>query len=499
MIDRWTARNLAAGLVLLCATASAVAATSPATKPAQTQSRSPVKSAAGHRGAPHRAAPRAARAHPAHVIKGPPPPTWTIRPRRHQTPLTRDGFADGDPAPWNARWGCASPAGPTAGLAGAIGVADDELRHLIARSGVEAPAPDYGCVPYSLLTRDDGGVLALAVVAVAGGSAYPSLVLFSREDADGPFVLRTEPWPGDAAGVQSVTLAAGDVLARGDAAADALPADVAFEVGGLVRALLADVDPVDPDGMRIRIATRMDSLSGTSRLLGVELVDPTTGRSLRQALWVARDEVPGGYFTPNGDSLEPVFWANPVAFRYISRGVGSSGSHRRSPAERGRRSPPVRRTSHPMHIGVDFVAPKGTPAVAVADGTVLFMGYFGGYGNLVIVEHAGGFTSHYGHLSSFAPDLATGTEVRRGTTLGSVGMTGLATGPHLHFEIRHEGSYVDPLDHELPVVLWSLRRVDYARLARQVLVLAAPPLPAPVSPGPTPAAEGAADAPADPP
>jgi murein DD-endopeptidase MepM/ murein hydrolase activator NlpD len=127
------------------------------------------------------------------------------------------------------------------------------------------------------------------------------------------------------------------------------------------------------------------------------------------------------------------------------------------------------------------------------------MGYFGGYGNLVIVEHAGGFTSHYGHLSVFAPDLAVGTEVRRGTTLGLVGMTGLATGPHLHFEIRHEGAYVDPLDHEQPVVLWSLRRVDYPRLARQVLALAALPLPIPTAPESTPAAEGPAASPPDPP
>ena len=358
MFDRWTARSLAASLVLVLATvaASAEPAAGKATAPAP---RSSAKATAGHRGAAHRTtskATRAARVHPARVTKGPPPPTWTIRPRRHQTPLTRDGFADGDPAPWNARWGCASPAGPSAGLAGAIGIADEDLLRLIARSGIEAPAADSGCVPYALLARDDGDVLALAVVAVAGGSEYPSLVLFSREDAEGPFVLRTEPWPGDAAGAQSVTIAAGDVLARGEAASEALPADVTFEVGGLVRAMLADVDPADPDGMRVRVTTRLEPLTGLVRLLGVALVDPMSGRSLRQALWVARDEVPGGYFTPNGDSLEPVFWANPVAFRYISRGVGSSGAHRRAPTERGRRSTPAHKAAHPMHIGVDFVA-----------------------------------------------------------------------------------------------------------------------------------------------
>ncbi|MEI8256830.1 MAG: M23 family metallopeptidase [Deltaproteobacteria bacterium] len=432
------------------------------------------------------------RVHAAHATKGPPPPAWTIRPRRHQTPLSRDGYADGDPAPWNARWGCASPAGPSADLAAAIGLGDEDLHRLIIRSGIEAPPEDLGCVPYALLARNDGDVLALAVVAVAAGDALPSLVLFSRDDPQGPFVLRTEPWPGEASGVQLTTMVAADVFARGEAAIDGLAAEVTYEVGGLVRALLADVEPPDPDSTGVRVAIRSDPETGRTRLLGVELIDSASGRPLRQALWVARDDAPGGFFTPNGDSLEAVFWSNPVAFRYISRGVGAARSRRDASAGSSPRAAPTRKTTHPMHIGVDFVAPKGTSAVAVADGTVLFRGYFGGYGNLVIVEHAGGYTSHYGHLSAFAPDLAVGSDVWRGTTLGYVGMTGLATGPHLHFEIRHEGAYVDPLDREQPIVLWSLRRVDYPRLARQVLAIAAAPQPGPpvvVPPPPASASE----------
>ena len=482
MIDSWAIRKALVAMLLLLAGMAAFAER-PAGAPAAPGGPSQDKLVPKHEAATGRSTATAGhggRVHAAHATKGPPPPAWTIRPRRHQTPLARNGYADGDPAPWNARWGCASPAGPSADLAGAIGVGDEDLRRLIIRSGIEAPPQDLGCVPYALLARDDGDVLALAVVAVGDGDDLPSLVLFSRDDPQGPFVLRTEPWPGAASGVQLTTMVAADVFARGDAAADGLAAELTFEVGGLVRALLADVEPADPDSTRVRVATQPDPVTGRTRLLGVELIDSASGRPLRQALWVARDDVPGGFFTPNGDSLEPVFWSNPVAFRYISRGVGSAGTRRHASGGGLRPAAPARKTTHPMHIGVDFVAPKGTSAVAVADGTVLFMGYFGGYGNLVIVEHAGGYTSHYGHLSTFAPGRAVGSDVGRGTTLGYVGMTGLATGPHLHFEIRHEGAYVDPLDREQPIVLWSLRRIDYPRLARQVLAIAAASQPGPL-------------------
>jgi murein DD-endopeptidase MepM/ murein hydrolase activator NlpD len=122
-----------------------------------------------------------------------------------------------------------------------------------------------------------------------------------------------------------------------------------------------------------------------------------------------------------------------------------------------------------LHIGIDYVAPVGTPVVAVADGTVLFAGPFSGYGNLIIIQHGGGYTTHYGHLSAYAPGLTVGGRVQRGQVLGKVGATGLASGPHLHFEIRHEGSYIDPLDLAQPYSLWSLRPADYGALARRIL------------------------------
>jgi murein DD-endopeptidase MepM/ murein hydrolase activator NlpD len=368
------------------------------------------------------------------------------------------------------------------------------LKKTLTHSAIGPPAGEYGCIPYAILMRDDGSVLALALVASEGPNGVPVTVTFGREEAESPFVLRTEPWPMVGGALSFSTLSMADVLDRNGDADPISPPELSFEVVGLVRGLLADLDVAEPDALYARLALQRSAVDGSSRLVGAELVDPGTGRSLRQALWVEREGVPGGFFTPNGESLEPAFWTNPVVFRYISRGVGAASARRRLPADRsGRRAPAQRKASHAAHIGVDFVAPTGTPAVAVADGSVLFMGYFGGYGNLMIVEHAGGFTTHYGHLSAFASDLTVGAPVRRGTPLGYVGATGLATGSHLHFEIRRQGAYVDPLDHSQPLALWTLRRVDYATLARQVLAATTPaqqPSPEVAPTAPSAAADG---------
>ena len=100
---------------------------------------------------------------------------------------------------------------------------------------------------------------------------------------------------------------------------------------------------------------------------------------------------------------------------------------------------------NPGHIGLDIAAQMWDPIVAIADGVVAFAEWGGGYGNLVIVYHAGGWSSYYAHLDEFA--VKTGQEVRQGELLGGAGTTGYSTGPHLHFEIRYYGRPVDPHIH----------------------------------------------------
>ncbi len=143
------------------------------------------------------------------------------------------------------------------------------------------------------------------------------------------------------------------------------------------------------------------------------------------------------YFDLDGRSLRKAFLRTPVEFSRISSRFSA-----------GRMHPVLGRMR--AHRGVDYAAPTGTPIRAAGDGKVAFRGWKNGYGNVVILEHGGRYTTLYGHMSRFATDVRNGGRVRQGQTIGYVGMTGLATGPHLHYEFRVAGAHRDPLSIELP-------------------------------------------------
>ena len=96
-----------------------------------------------------------------------------------------------------------------------------------------------------------------------------------------------------------------------------------------------------------------------------------------------------------------------------------------------------------LHAGVDYDGNTGDPIIASRNGVVILAEYYGGYGHTVILDHGDGFSTLYAHLSSY--NVSVGDTVAAGRTLGAMGSTGLSTGPHLHFEIRRNGTAVDPL------------------------------------------------------
>ncbi len=137
------------------------------------------------------------------------------------------------------------------------------------------------------------------------------------------------------------------------------------------------------------------------------------------------------YYTPDGKNLRKAFLKSPVQFSRISSVFNPRRRH------------PVLNTIR-AHKGVDYAAPQGTPVRAAGAGKVRFRGVKGGYGNVVEIEHQGQIVTRYGHLSRFAKGLASGGRVSQGDVIGYVGMTGLATGPHLHFEFVQRGVHMDP-------------------------------------------------------
>ncbi|MCX6842571.1 MAG: heavy metal translocating P-type ATPase [candidate division WOR-3 bacterium] len=142
------------------------------------------------------------------------------------------------------------------------------------------------------------------------------------------------------------------------------------------------------------------------------------------------------YYDYEGHSLRKTFQESPLRYSRVSSFFG-------------RRPHPIRRVIR-QHSGLDYVAPSGTPVEAVADGRVTSAGRSGGYGKLVEVGHAGGYSTRYGHLSGFGDGIKRGAAVVQGQVIGYVGSTGLSTGPHLHYEVRKSGSAVDPFKLNTP-------------------------------------------------
>jgi murein DD-endopeptidase MepM/ murein hydrolase activator NlpD len=132
------------------------------------------------------------------------------------------------------------------------------------------------------------------------------------------------------------------------------------------------------------------------------------------------------YYDAEGNSLRRAFLRAPVEFRRISSRFASARFH------------PVLGLTR-RHEGTDYSAAPGTPVMAAGDGIVLRAGRAGGYGNLIELRHLNGITTRYGHLRGFARNIRRGARVEQGQTIGYVGSTGLATGPHLHYEFRMDG------------------------------------------------------------
>jgi murein DD-endopeptidase MepM/ murein hydrolase activator NlpD len=173
------------------------------------------------------------------------------------------------------------------------------------------------------------------------------------------------------------------------------------------------------------------------------------------------------YYTPEGRSLHKAFLRAPVEFTRVSSRFNSARFH-----------PILNRIR--AHQGVDYAAPIGTPVRAAGDGRIRFAGWKGGYGNVVEIEHSRSIVTVYGHLSRFAHGTHPGTHVTQGTVIAYVGMTGLATGPHLHYEYRVNGVFKNPQTVALPAAepIDARWREDFG--ARSAALLATLDVPGPM-------------------
>ncbi|MGE5386449.1 MAG: M23 family metallopeptidase [Betaproteobacteria bacterium] len=229
----------------------------------------------------------------------------------------------------------------------------------------------------------------------------------------------------------------------------------ASDIPDSIATQLADIFGSDIDfhrdlrkGDRFSVIYEMDYLRGqparTGRILSAEFVNG--GKTLR-AIYFEQDGK-GAYYTTDGKSLRKAFLRSPLEFSRVTSGFAM-------------RFHPILRDWR-AHKGVDYGAPSGTVVRATADGTVDFVGKQGGYGNMIILRHQGAYSTAYGHLRGFASGLRKGSRVSQGETIGFVGQTGWATGPHLHYEFRISNQQVNPLSVTLPTAM----PLDAAQLNR---------------------------------
>jgi murein DD-endopeptidase MepM/ murein hydrolase activator NlpD len=211
----------------------------------------------------------------------------------------------------------------------------------------------------------------------------------------------------------------------------------AFKIAEIFRwdiDFVRDIRPGDRFDLTYETLSQDGVPVGDGELLAVQFINQ--GQTYRAVRWTP----PGGtpdYFTPDGRSLRKAFLRAPLEFSRVS---SRFNLYRRHPILNRMRA----------HRGVDYAAPIGTPVRAAGGGRVAFVGVKGGYGNVIEIIHPGGVRTVYGHLSRFSRGLRAGTVVEQGRVIGHVGMTGLATGPHLHYEYLQNGVHKDPQKVPLP-------------------------------------------------
>jgi len=240
------------------------------------------------------------------------------------------------------------------------------------------------------------------------------------------------PWTTDTVGVSGkITSTLYDAL---DAAESELPASTRAELAWA----LADIyeyrvdmsrDLQTDDEFRVLVERRRGP-QGAVRLGAILASTFSVAGSELQAIRHQPAGTRGGYYDQDGKSMRATFLRAPLEFRRISSVFGMR--------------------KHPIlgiwrrHAGTDYAASQGTPVRSVGDGVVIFAGRKGGYGNVLEVRHRNGFVTRYGHLRRFAKVARRGARVEIGQTIGYVGMTGLATAPHLHFEVLVGGAQRNP-------------------------------------------------------
>ncbi len=336
-----------------------------------------------------------------------------------------------------------------AALLARFGVDSADAARLVAEHGRSKPLRSLRPgMTVQAETTDYGTLTALRFVS----PGRDTVLGFARE-GDG-FRVIDEP----AAVARHVLLRSGEIRSSLFAAADeaGLPDAITIQVAEIFSGEIdfhRDLRKGDRFAVVYEVFHHNGRMLRSGRVLAAEFVNDK--RTLRAIWYDPGADGRGGYFAPDGKNLRKAFLRSPLEFSRVTSGFAM-------------RFHPLLREWR-QHKGVDYGAPIGTRVRATADGVVEFAGKQGGYGNVVILRHSGGITTLYAHLNGFAVGVSKGGRVAQGDTIGFVGATGWATGPHLHYEFRVNNEHRDPLTVAMPAAepIAPERLPAFLALARQ--------------------------------
>ncbi len=277
------------------------------------------------------------------------------------------------------------------------------------------------------MTTADGKLIALRYL---NGSS-----LFSADRSASGISIREQPAQLE----QRVLMKSGEIRSSLFAATDAVNLSDAVAIQ-IVEIFSTDIDfhkdlrKGDKFSVVYEVFYHLGEAAKTGRVLAAEFINQ--GKTY-QAVYFQDADGQGGYYTVEGKNIRKAFLRSPIEFSRISSGFSNARYH------------PVLKEWR-AHKGIDYAAPTGTRVKATADGVVEFAGRQGAYGNLVVLRHQSKYTTWYGHLSHITKGLHKGSRIAQGDVIGNVGMTGLATGPHLHYEFRINDVHQNPLRVAMP-------------------------------------------------
>jgi murein DD-endopeptidase MepM/ murein hydrolase activator NlpD len=407
------------------------------------------------------------------VNLGEPLPTPNIIENILQTPTPEVVKSIASPG-YSFRHGCEKTSRSISGFLKSLSITDNEFV-----DAFDHQVPNFfknlnsTCLPYALSQDNRGRIQAFSIMNNENRNPKTTLVNLHRSNNAGGFLVDSQQLGNGFENYLEVTLNLNDlVVYKANQATTSIPPELIWELASLVKELFPKIKSNQQHFARV--VYDAGNKNQWAQVISLEILDAEQKHIVADAFWVDRDDLPGGFFSSNGTELEQEFWINPLNYTRISRGVGNFAlsSSRPKVIKKGNKSVVVMQsyTSYSGHQGIDFAAPPGTPIYAVANGKIIHYGVMSGYGNLVIIEHPGNYKTYYAHLSAYNPELSEGSEVRRGLEIGYVGSTGHSTGPHLHFELRKNNIYLNPMSNGLQLDLWTLRSDDQDRLTKNIVL-----------------------------